>query len=116
MKMNFIAAFFAVVLSAFGAELPNTQWIYKTVGGKELKMDVFLIAVCIYYVVSSWRKLHGAQWCIVAGLLISVVFLIGLIMLSVATQSNKPSDLAFFLLTGFLLSFPLASIGPVARE
>jgi acetyl esterase/lipase len=42
MKMTFIAAFFAVGLSAFGVAVPATQWTYKTVDGKELKMDVFL--------------------------------------------------------------------------
>ena len=65
MKMNFIAAFFAVVLSAFGAELPNTQWIYKTVGGKELKMDVFLpgnyesgkiFPAVVFFHGGSWRE------------------------------------------------------------
>jgi two-component system NtrC family sensor kinase len=38
--------------------------------------NLFLIIVCIYYIVSSWRNLRGAQWCIVAGLLSSVMFFI----------------------------------------
>lgn len=35
-----------------------------------------LFAVCIYYVISSWKNLRGAQWAIVAGLLLMLFWLL----------------------------------------
>jgi acetyl esterase/lipase len=42
MKMSCVAMAFVAVLNTLGAATPGAQWTYKTVDGKELKMDVFL--------------------------------------------------------------------------
>ena len=42
-----------------------------------LILTALLFMVCIYYVVSSWKNLKGAQWAVVAGLLIFLLLLIG---------------------------------------
>jgi signal transduction histidine kinase len=72
--------------------------------------DLSLIIVCIYYIVRSWRTLHGAQWCIVAGLLSAVLFLISLFILASINPDTLSSNLVFSLLAGFVLSFPLSML------
>jgi two-component system, NtrC family, sensor kinase len=79
--------------------------------------NVFLIIVCTYYIVSAWRNLRGAQWCIVAGLLSSVVFFMAFVAYNIIEQGEaRVSDLFEYLLTGFLLSFPLSMLGYVAMR
>jgi two-component system, NtrC family, sensor kinase len=78
--------------------------------------DFFLVIVCIYYIVSSWRKTRGAQWCIVAGLLSSVVFVIALQLVTFLTRGGRPPEYIYYLQTGFLLSFPLSMLVYVAMR
>ncbi len=72
--------------------------------------DIFFIIVCIYYIVTSWRKLYGAQWCIVAGLLSAVGFVIVLFIFAAVRSDTVTVDLVFFLMAGFVLSFPLSML------
>jgi len=78
--------------------------------------DLFLVIVCIYYIVSSWRKTRGAQWCIVAGLLSSVVFIIVSQLAFFLARGGRPPDYIYYLQTGFLLSFPLSMLVYVAMR
>ncbi|MGK4568977.1 hypothetical protein [Flavobacterium sp. 3HN19-14] len=46
------------------------------IGGWILLVAIFPLFVSIYYLVSSWKNLKGAQWAIVTGFLLSFIFLI----------------------------------------
>ena len=46
-----------------------------------LRLTALLFIVFIYYVVTSWKNLKGAQWAVVAGLLVFLLLLIGLYIL-----------------------------------
>jgi two-component system, NtrC family, sensor kinase len=76
--------------------------------------DIFLVIVCIYYIVSSWSKLRGAQWCIVAGLLTPILFVIALTVVGFVSHLIFITDLIIYLETGFLLSFPFSMLVYVA--
>jgi two-component system NtrC family sensor kinase len=78
--------------------------------------DLFLVIVCIYYVVSSWQKLRGAQWCIVAGLLSSLLFFIAVTVAYIFASGGRPPEFIWYLNTGFLLSFPLSMLVYVAMR
>jgi signal transduction histidine kinase len=74
-----------------------------------------MFALSIYYVVSSWKKLNGAQWAIVTGLLLSSVFAV--IYLVVSNLSNSDTSVFHYLLqSGFPLCFPLSLMVYVAMR
>ncbi|MEO7444512.1 MAG: histidine kinase dimerization/phospho-acceptor domain-containing protein, partial [Ferruginibacter sp.] len=61
----------------------------------------------IYYIISSWKKLKGAQWTIVVGLLFSL--LCGLIYtLIIYINGNLSTSLKYLIVSGYSLSFPLS--------
>ena len=69
--------------------------------------------LCIYYLISSWKKLRGAQWVIVPGLLLTLFFLLGFVALTVYNRSQNIPGIYLFL-TGFYLSFPLSLMAYVS--
>jgi len=90
--------------------LPNAGFIPLAIA------DLFLVTVCIYYIASSWRKTRGAQWCIVVGLLSSVVFVVAMELTFFLNQGGRPPEYIYYLQTGFLLSFPLSMLVYVAMR
>ena len=77
-----------------------------------------IIAVCIYYIVSSWKNLKGAQWAIVAGLLSSLIWgiLFFLMVMIKYAGSSFPFPHAYLYITGIYLSFPLSLMVYVAMR
>ena len=66
----------------------------------------FFIVLSVYYVVSSWKKLRGAQWSIVAGLLIT---LLGLFLIGIIEYVSQNTLSAFSILAAVVfLSFPFS--------
>ena len=80
---------FAIPFNFFGVFLPANAFI------------AFFIFT--YILVSSWKKLKGAQWAIAVGLLLSIVFAVVLITLSVDRFAAR-----LYVLSGFYFSFPLS--------
>ena len=69
--------------------------------------QVLISLLCIYYIISSWKRLKGAQWSIVVGLLFSMLCaVIYLILFSM--YQNQSNSLANLIITGYSLSFPLS--------
>ena len=65
------------------------------------------LSISMYYTISSWKKLRGAQWAIVVGLFFSLFMLCFLI--AYLKTSMTPNFYGYFtLLSGFILSFPLS--------
>ena len=74
-----------------------------------------LISVCLYYIISSWKKLKGAQWAIVAGLLVSLLsILIAGFLQSFFVGQSIPNF--YLILSAFILSFPLSLLVYVAMR
>ncbi len=72
-----------------------------------------LFGICSYYIVSSLKKLKGAQWAIVVGLVSSLVF--SLLFVCLFNVAGVYSDTLYnLLLSAFALSFPLSLMVYVA--
>ncbi|MGN6246800.1 MAG: hypothetical protein ACTHNG_00505, partial [Ginsengibacter sp.] len=68
------------------------------------------LGICLYYIVSSWKKLRGAQWAIVIGLLFSL-FTVGVAVgYSIISQATPNIYVLFAILSCFVLSFPLSLV------
>ena len=96
------------IYSAIVFFLPGYAWLPL------FAANLFLVIVCIYYIASSWRKLRGAQWCIVAGLLSSTLFFSSLQIWGFVNNGDYTADVIFYLRTGFLLSLPISLLVYVA--
>jgi signal transduction histidine kinase len=89
-----------------GINLSNT--FLKSIGGPLAGcLLLLLFAVYIYYIISSRKKLRGAQWAIVFGLCFSLVFISLYIVLFVALTAHN-IFFYYLLITGYALSFPLS--------
>ena len=64
---------------------------------------------------TSWRKLRGAQWSAVAGILAALVFVI-LYAYNLAKFKRFPYPFIYLWLTGIFLSFPLSLMAYVASR
>ncbi len=89
---------FSPTFFAFSILLHQLIWIVTI---------LILLIICLYYIISSWKKLQGAQWAIVVGLFFSLfTFFAGIIYAFLTGITSQYFSL--FLLTCFLLSFPLS--------
>ncbi|WP_295233439.1 sensor histidine kinase [Sediminibacterium sp.] len=70
---------------------------------------VFILGVCLYYVIISWKSLKGAQWAIVAGLIFTAFILLAGIILALIFRNFANSSFFNSLFTSFyFLAFPLS--------
>ncbi|HLX92443.1 MAG TPA: ATP-binding protein [Puia sp.] len=73
--------------------------------------DIILLSVCVYYIASAWKKLHGAQWSIVIGLTASPVFLIVGILARITLKNTIAADwILLYFETAFVLAFPVSML------
>ncbi|MEO8772374.1 MAG: ATP-binding protein [Ferruginibacter sp.] len=57
-----------VLLNYIGSLIP--QWNIESAGNIARIITIFLVlGICIYYLITSWKNLKGAQWAIVFGLI-----------------------------------------------
>ena len=105
-------ALFTFYLGA-GPFLPS--WIPDSVSYLSI---LFPLVVSLYYIISSWKNLRGAQWSIVAGLLATFFFLLSLIIAPFLLPEKfyRGNGIVYFLFTGFLLSFPASLLVYVAMR
>ena len=73
-----------------------------------------LFAFYIYFIVSSWKKLRGAQWAIVFGLCFSLVFALLYVLLH--TIYVQSVFLYYLSIAGYALSFQLSLLVYVAMR
>ncbi|HEY5463042.1 MAG TPA: ATP-binding protein [Hanamia sp.] len=96
--------FLLIILIAF----ISIFFISNTTGNILIGISVLsLIVICLYYIISSWEKLKGAQWAIVAGVLLSLFFILLFFFINIFYESILPQYYYLFI-TGFALSFPLS--------
>ena len=106
LKIYLAIFFFAFIIAGF---LPNST-------GNITDFGLFgvLFSISIYYLVSSWKNLKGAQWAIVAGLLSSLTWALIFILTAIYISSN--TFLFYLSVTGYSLSFPLSLLVYVAMR
>ena len=76
---------------------------------------LFPLGLSLYYIISSWKGVRGAQWSIIAGLLGSLSFMLtAIIILLLHIQIYTNYGIGYFLTSGLLLSFPLSMLVYVA--
>ena len=70
---------------------------------------IFLLGICLYYVITSWKNMRGAQWAIVWGLIFTVSSTLAGLILVTFLPSFFQSDYSGWLFNSFYnLSFPFS--------
>jgi len=98
----FLFALFLLCILPFFFAIPKTMgliiWIILILSS---------LSISMYYIISSWKRLRGAQWATVAGLLFSL-FMLCFLFVYVKTSVTPNFYRAYTLLSFFVLSFPLS--------
>ncbi len=70
---------------------------------------IFVFGICLYYVITSWKNLKGAQWAIVGGLIFTISILLGGFILSLILPNLFESQYSGLLFNSFFnLGFPFS--------
>src|SRR6185503_14374183 len=79
---------------------------------------LFLTALNVYYIISSWKTLRGAQWTVVTGLLAVLLSVLLDIVLVVLFPGHIYSNvgIGYFLNTCIILAFPISLLVFVAMR
>src|SRR6185437_12524752 len=95
------------VLNVLMGFLPNSfRLIHILISVASL---IIVVGICLYYVITSWRSLRGAQWAIVAGLIFSVFVILAGITLELIFKNISDSNyFSYSFLSAFSLSLPLS--------
>lgn len=70
-------------------------------------MILTLLSISVYLVLTSWKKITGAQWAIIVGLLLSFVWLVLALVMSISYRTTI-FPYSRFLNVAITLSFPLS--------
>ena len=98
----FLVALFLLCL------LPLFFDVSKTMGSIiPIVLIVSSLSISMYYIISSWKKLRGAQWAIVVGLFFSL-FMLCLLFIYLRISVTPDYYQYYTLLSCFVLSFPLS--------
>ena len=68
-----------------------------------VSLTLFLL---IYYIITSWKKLRGAQWAVQVGMLLAMAF--GSALATSSIWAPDITNLGLWLFTGVCLSFPVS--------
>ncbi len=102
-----LALIILYVLNVIITFLPNS---FRLIRGLILGASIiFVVGICLYYVITSWRSLMGAQWAIVAGLIFSMFSIVITFSLALIFKNISTSLYLYYLtLSAFSLSLPLS--------
>lgn len=96
-----------IVVNEIGTFLTSSfsiivQYIY---GGS----FIFVFGICLYYAITSWKNLMGAQWAIVGGLIFTISILLGGFILILILPNLFESQYSNLLFNSFFnLGFPFS--------
>jgi two-component system NtrC family sensor kinase len=103
-----VVAWVKIFFGANIAILTFTFFLPQDIGNLVFAVSLFItFGIEIYYVISSWKNLHGAQWAIVVGLIVSFTFG-GVYTYLVVLNGSNNLDVIQICITGYSLSFPLS--------
>ncbi|MDP4286270.1 MAG: ATP-binding protein [Bacteroidota bacterium] len=98
----FLVTLFILYLLLFFCDIP------KRIGSiMDTVFILFSLSISMYYIISSWKNLRGAQWAMVVGLFFSLFILCLFVVYLITSQSSNYYVAATFL-SCFVLSFPLS--------
>ncbi|MEP7110617.1 MAG: ATP-binding protein [Ferruginibacter sp.] len=97
-----VLIFFSVVSVLSFFSLVNSYMVVLLI------IIIIYVAVALYYVVSSWKTLKGAQWSIVAGVVVTLLWVAALIISEFVGQIPYGISFRDFAATCNFLSFPLS--------
>ncbi len=96
-----------IVVNEIGAFLPSsfsTTFLYVYAVSY-----VFVLGICLFYVITSWKNLMGAQWAIVWGLIFTISFtLAGLILVLILPNLFQSQFSSWIFNSFFNLGFPFS--------
>ncbi|MDP2414471.1 sensor histidine kinase [Daejeonella sp.] len=96
-----------IIINEIGAFLTNsfeTAFYFIYLGSV-----VFVFGICLYYVITSWKSLKGAQWAIVGGLIFTIsVYLIAPILDTLIPNIYRSQYFNLLNRTVFTLGFPFS--------
>ncbi len=96
-----------IVVNEIGAFLPSSfsrtfLYVYAV-------SFVFVLGICLFYVITSWKNLMGAQWAIVGGLIFTISFtLAGLILVLILPILFQSQYSNWIFNSFFNLGFPFS--------
>ncbi|MEP6711539.1 MAG: ATP-binding protein, partial [Ferruginibacter sp.] len=75
-----------------------------------LIISVLYIATALYYLISSWKSLKGAQWAIVTGVIVTILWIVVFAIIQSFEAQNPFVAISYrdTALLGIFLSFPLS--------
>jgi signal transduction histidine kinase len=81
-------------------------------------VTLFLIGLSVYYIISSWKTLRGAQWSVVAGLLAVIfsVLLVTVLALLFPGHIYSNIGIGYFLNNCIVLAFPFSLLVFIAMR
>ena len=79
-------------------------------GALQLPLGILFLSICLYFIISSWKNLRGAQWALVVGILSTCIWNVLLAYNSMIYRPAFPFPFVFLYLTGTFLSFPLSQM------
>jgi len=95
------------VVNEIGAFLPSsfsTTFLYVYAVSY-----VFVLGICLFYVITSWKNLKGAQWAIVWGLIFTISFTLACLILGLILPNLFESQFSALLFNSFFnLGFPFS--------
>ena len=105
-KLFIILAILLLVNISLGF-LPDSFSLFTEV---IMPASIFIVfGVCLYYIITSWKSLKGAQWAIIGGLVFSIVPFVTILIWTVMFKGSFTTVLIDYLsFSVFALSFPLS--------
>jgi signal transduction histidine kinase len=86
--------------------LKSSSLIYQST---EFISLIFVLGICFYYTITSWKNLKGAQWAIVVGLILSAFsLLVEWSLLAIFKSLNTSFDFNVLFSSVYVLAFPLS--------
>ena len=72
---------------------------------------IFVLGICLFYVITSWKNLMGAQWAIVGGLIFTISFTLAGLILTIILPNLFQSQYSTWIFNSFfILGFPFSLV------
>jgi signal transduction histidine kinase len=93
------------------------HWVIRMTTVNELGQILYfiligaIICICVYYIIRSWKSLHGAQWAIIIGILLFLLIFFANLLLShfALDRINADYFISFLFYLGYMV-FPFSLI------
>src|SRR6187431_1048399 len=101
-----IALKFLIIIVAFSGTISDFYFN----GAFKFPIGILYLLTCLYFMISSWKNLHGAQWALIIGIFSSCIWNVLLAYNTMKYAPAFPFPFVYLYLTGTFLSFPLSQM------